>query len=105
MRLNTTVRLFTPRTGAGSSLRLTLGAGTETSGRSTTCLQSQPAVADGWQLVTPDQRTLRFNAARQSTQLVLLPIVTRFLKSFPDVNVEIIINASHSSDSAPWDCP
>src|SRR5580765_391160 len=36
--------------------------------------------------------TLRFNAARQSTQLVLLPIVTRFLKNFPDVNVEIIIN-------------
>ena len=38
--------------------------------------------------------TLRFNAARQSTQLVLLPIVTRFLKSFPDVNVEIAINDS-----------
>src|SRR6201991_3271421 len=36
--------------------------------------------------------TLRLNAARQSTQLVLLPIVTRFLKSFPDVSVEIIIN-------------
>ena len=36
--------------------------------------------------------TLRFNAARQSTQLVLLPIVTRFLKNFPDVNVEIIVN-------------
>src|SRR6202012_4387844 len=36
--------------------------------------------------------TLRFNAARQSTQLVLLPIVTRFLKSFPDINVEIVIN-------------
>ena len=36
--------------------------------------------------------TLRFNAARQSTQLVLLPIVTRFLKSYPDVNVEIVIN-------------
>jgi DNA-binding transcriptional LysR family regulator len=36
--------------------------------------------------------TLRFNAARQSTQLVLLPIVTRFLKSFPDINVEIAIN-------------
>src|ERR1700747_3467732 len=35
---------------------------------------------------------LRFNAARQSTQLVLLPIVARFLKSFPDVNVEIVIN-------------
>jgi DNA-binding transcriptional LysR family regulator len=36
--------------------------------------------------------TLRFNAARQSAQLVLLPIVTRFLKAFPDVNVEIVIN-------------
>lgn len=36
--------------------------------------------------------TLRFNAARQSTQLVLLPIVTRFLKSFPGVSVEIMIN-------------
>ena len=36
--------------------------------------------------------TLRFNAARQSTQLVLLPIVTRFLKSYPDVSVEIVIN-------------
>ena len=31
--------------------------------------------------------TLRFTAARQSAQLVLLPIVTRFLKSFPDVSV------------------
>src|SRR6201997_1622517 len=36
--------------------------------------------------------TLRINAARQSTQLVLLPIVTRFLKSFPDVSVEIVVN-------------
>jgi DNA-binding transcriptional LysR family regulator len=36
--------------------------------------------------------TLRFNAARQSAQLVLLPIVTRFLKAFPDINVEIVIN-------------
>src|SRR6201986_2638431 len=36
--------------------------------------------------------TLRFNAARQSTQLVLLPIVTRFLKSYPEVNVEIVVN-------------
>jgi DNA-binding transcriptional LysR family regulator len=35
---------------------------------------------------------LRFNAARQSTQLVLLPIVTRFLKAFPDVSIEIVIN-------------
>ncbi len=36
--------------------------------------------------------TLRFTAARQSAQLVLLPIVTRFLKAFPDVSVEIVIN-------------
>jgi DNA-binding transcriptional LysR family regulator len=36
--------------------------------------------------------TLRFNAARQSAQLVLLPVVTRFLKAFPDVNVEIVID-------------
>ncbi|KJC33517.1 transcriptional regulator [Bradyrhizobium sp. LTSP885] len=36
--------------------------------------------------------TLRFTAARQSAQLVLLPVVTRFLKAFPDVNVEIMIN-------------
>jgi DNA-binding transcriptional LysR family regulator len=36
--------------------------------------------------------TLRFNAARQSTQLVLLPIVTSFLKAFPDVNVELVVN-------------
>src|SRR5260221_11919275 len=36
--------------------------------------------------------TLRFSAARQSAQLVLLPIVTRFLKSFPDVSVELMIN-------------
>ena len=35
---------------------------------------------------------LRFNAARQSTQLVLLRVVTRFLKRFPDVNVEIVVN-------------
>ena len=36
--------------------------------------------------------TLRVNAARQSAQLVLLPIVTKFLKAFPDVNVEIVVN-------------
>jgi DNA-binding transcriptional LysR family regulator len=35
---------------------------------------------------------LRFNAARQSAQLVLLPIVTGFLKVFPDVNVEVVVN-------------
>jgi DNA-binding transcriptional LysR family regulator len=36
--------------------------------------------------------TLRFNAARQSAQLVLLPVVTRFLQAFADVKVEIVIN-------------
>lgn len=36
--------------------------------------------------------TLRFSAARQSAQLVLLPIVTRFLKNYPDIGVEIMIN-------------
>lgn len=36
--------------------------------------------------------TLRFNAARQSAQLVLLPIVTQFLKVYPDVNVDIVVN-------------
>jgi DNA-binding transcriptional LysR family regulator len=36
--------------------------------------------------------TLRFSAARQSAQLVLLPMVTKFLKAFPEVNVEIVIN-------------
>lgn len=36
--------------------------------------------------------TLRFTAARQSAQLVLLPIVTRFLRAFPDVSIEIMIN-------------
>jgi len=35
---------------------------------------------------------LRINAARQSTQLVLLPIVAKFLKVFPDINVEIVVN-------------
>jgi DNA-binding transcriptional LysR family regulator len=35
---------------------------------------------------------LRFSAARQSTQLVLLPIVTKFLAAFPGVEVEIVIN-------------
>lgn len=36
--------------------------------------------------------TLRFNTARQSAQLVLLPIVTRFLKVYPEINVEIAVN-------------
>ncbi|WP_398479233.1 LysR family transcriptional regulator [Tardiphaga sp.] len=36
--------------------------------------------------------TLRFNAARQSAQLVLLPLVTRFQKAYPEINVEIAVN-------------
>ncbi|CCE11024.1 putative DNA-binding transcriptional regulator [Bradyrhizobium sp. STM 3843] len=36
--------------------------------------------------------TLRFSAARQSSQLVLLPIVTQFLKAFPEINVEIVVS-------------
>jgi DNA-binding transcriptional LysR family regulator len=36
--------------------------------------------------------TLRLNAARQSAQLVLLPIVIRFLRAFPGVNVEVVID-------------
>jgi DNA-binding transcriptional LysR family regulator len=36
--------------------------------------------------------TLRFSAARQSAQLVLLAIVTKFLRAFPDVNVEIVVD-------------
>lgn len=36
--------------------------------------------------------TLRFNAARQSAQLVLLPIVTRFQKAYPEISVEIVVN-------------
>src|SRR5262245_9040321 len=33
--------------------------------------------------------TLRINAARPSTQIILLPTVTRFLAAYPSVNVEI----------------
>lgn len=36
--------------------------------------------------------TLRFNAARQSAQLVLLPIVTQFQKAYPEISVEIAVN-------------
>jgi DNA-binding transcriptional LysR family regulator len=34
--------------------------------------------------------TLRFNAAKQASRLVLLPVVIRFLKAFPDVRVDIV---------------
>ncbi|HEY0182275.1 MAG TPA: LysR family transcriptional regulator [Rhodopila sp.] len=36
--------------------------------------------------------TLRINAARASTQITLLPMVTRFLAAYPGVNVDIVVN-------------
>jgi DNA-binding transcriptional LysR family regulator len=36
--------------------------------------------------------TLRINAAKPSTRLVLLPIVTRFLAAYPDVQVELVVD-------------
>src|SRR6185503_5154288 len=33
--------------------------------------------------------TLRLNAAKQSAQLVLLPAITKFLRAYPDVKVEL----------------
>jgi DNA-binding transcriptional LysR family regulator len=38
--------------------------------------------------------TLRINASRPSTQMVLLPLVTRFLAAHPAVNVEIVVDDS-----------
>ncbi|MCY1073169.1 LysR family transcriptional regulator [Archangium lansingense] len=36
--------------------------------------------------------TLRINAARQSAQLALMPIVHRFLRAYPDVRVEVRVD-------------
>ncbi|XXF80167.1 LysR family transcriptional regulator [Myxococcaceae bacterium GXIMD 01537] len=36
--------------------------------------------------------TLRLNAARQSAQLALLPLLTRFLKAYPDVRVDLQVD-------------
>jgi DNA-binding transcriptional LysR family regulator len=36
--------------------------------------------------------TLRLNSARQSARLVLLPIITKFLKAYPDIRVDLVIN-------------
>jgi DNA-binding transcriptional LysR family regulator len=36
--------------------------------------------------------TLRINAAKSSARLVLLPIVTRFLATYPDVQVELVVD-------------
>jgi DNA-binding transcriptional LysR family regulator len=38
--------------------------------------------------------TLRINAAASSARMVLLPIVTRFLKSYPDIQVEIAVDTA-----------
>lgn len=35
---------------------------------------------------------LRINAAKTSAELVLLPLVTRFLRAFPDVSVDIVVD-------------
>ncbi len=36
--------------------------------------------------------TLRLNAARSSAQLVLLPIINRFLKAYPDIRADLTID-------------
>src|ERR1700760_3440051 len=36
--------------------------------------------------------TLRINASRPSTQMVLLPIVTQFLAAHPAMNVEVVVD-------------
>lgn len=36
--------------------------------------------------------TLRINSARQSARLVLIPIITKFLKAYPDIRVDLVIN-------------
>lgn len=36
--------------------------------------------------------TIRLNAARQAAHLVLLPLVGRFVKRYPDIRVEIVID-------------
>ncbi len=35
---------------------------------------------------------LRLNSARQSARLVLLPIITKFLKAYPDVRIDLVID-------------
>lgn len=36
--------------------------------------------------------TLRINSARQSARLVLIPLITKFLKVYPDIRVDLVIN-------------
>lgn len=36
--------------------------------------------------------TLRLNSARQSARLVLLPTITKFLKAYPDVRIDLVID-------------
>src|SRR3981081_1209215 len=74
------------------SVALTEAGGRLVSRISPTCGERGAALGDLNNCRGKPAGTLRFNAARQSTQLVLLPIVTRFLKSFPGVSVEIVVN-------------
>ncbi len=36
--------------------------------------------------------TLRINSARQSARLVLIPLITQFLKAYPDISVDLVVN-------------
>lgn len=36
--------------------------------------------------------TLRINSARQSARLVLIPLITKFLKAYPDIRVDLATN-------------
>jgi DNA-binding transcriptional LysR family regulator len=38
--------------------------------------------------------TLRINAARQAAQLALMPVVTSFLAAYPEIRVEVVIEAA-----------
>ena len=38
--------------------------------------------------------TLRINAARQAAKLALMPVVTRFLAAYPEIRVEVVIEAA-----------
>ncbi len=35
---------------------------------------------------------LRINSARQSARLVLIPLITKFLKAYPDIRVDLVVN-------------
>ncbi len=35
---------------------------------------------------------LRINSARQSARLVLIPLITKFMKAYPDIRVDLVVN-------------